>query len=352
MSAGHRSGASHEGVLSPEARSLYQKALRHDGPLTDDQGCPLSPESDHEPLQELLRLGLLNPEVGPPGTFAVKDPRQLAESASNNLQMEAADLLRRSISLHATLQELSLEYQAHTTGPEPGGSIEYVQGRGTINQLLETLLENASREMLTAQPGGGRAADALRIAIDRDMRFVQRGGTIRTIYQPGARYSNPTVDYVREITQAGCQVRTLDEAFAKLIVLDRKVAVVTVGGEENRDRAAFIRDEAVISYIVHVFSSQWERAIPFSGSHEIPRQVVSSMRQQIIRMMLQGAGHRTIARRLGLSERTLARHIAELREEHEVETLFQLGWKLARQQEGPMLPDASVLPLDWQKSYQ
>ncbi|GAA5004817.1 helix-turn-helix domain-containing protein [Kitasatospora paranensis] len=350
MSSERKSGG--EGsALSPGARALYLHALRTGGRLADhtardltDDAAEAAPGGDA--LQELLALGLLTPEVGPPGTFAIKDPRQLAESLSGDLQARAADLLLRSIALNTALHNLGPEYQAHTTGPEKGGAIEYVQGRGNINQLVATLLEGCTKEMLTAQPGGGRGVDALKIAIDRDMKFVQRGGTIRTIYQPSARYSNPTIEYVREVTQEGCQVRTLDEAFHKLIVLDREVAVVTVGGEENRDSAAFIRDEAVLSYIVGVFDSQWERAIPFTGVHEIPRAVVSSMRRQIIRLMLQGVGHRTIARRLGLSERTLARHIAELREEYEVETLFQLGWKLAQNAEGPMHLDASTLPLD------
>lgn len=61
----------------------------------------------------------------------------------------------------------------------------------------------------------------------------------------------------------------------------------------------------------------------------MPPEVLSRLRENILRMMLQGVGHRVIARNLGLSERTLARHIADLREEYAAETLFQLGWKLS-----------------------
>ncbi|MFF0292908.1 helix-turn-helix domain-containing protein [Kitasatospora sp. NPDC004615] len=321
-------------ALSPEARSLYVRAVQTGGRLTERDAGSLSPGQIAGPLQELLAIGLLQAEVGPSGTYAVKDPQQLAESLTLELQQEAGEILRRSVSIHHTLQDLNREYQSYISRPEAGGSIAYVQGRGNINQRLATLMANGAKEMLTAQPGGGRGEDALKIAIARDLKFVERGGTIRTIYQPSARYSNPTVSYVQAVTQEGCQVRTLDEAFAKLIVIDRQVAVVTVGDEENRDRAAFIRDDSVIDYIVGVFNSQWERAIPFTGDHGIPPLVVTRMRRQIVRMMLEGIAHRTIARRLGLSERTLARHIAEMREEYGVDTLFQLGWKLA-QTEGP-----------------
>ncbi|WP_159073133.1 hypothetical protein [Kitasatospora fiedleri] len=331
MSTERRNPAAAPG-LSPEARALYTRAVQSGGKLTGRHALPA--DRDDPALHELLDVGLLQPEVGPAGTYAVKDPQQLAEALSLGFQLEATRILHRSMATTQALQELHQEYLAYIAHPESGGAIEYVQGRGNINENLAAIMASASNEMLTAQPGGGRGEDALKIAIARDMEFVERGGTIRTIYQPSARYSNPTISYVQAVTQEGCQVRTLDEAFAKLIVIDRKVAVITVGDEQNRDRAAFVRDDAVIDYIVGVFHSQWERAIPFTGGHEIPPQVVSSMRKQIIRMMLEGIAHRTIARRIGLSERTLARHIAEMREEYGVETLFQLGWKIA-QAEGP-----------------
>ncbi|MFH8380108.1 LuxR C-terminal-related transcriptional regulator [Kitasatospora sp. NPDC018058] len=45
-------------------------------------------------------------------------------------------------------------------------------------------------------------------------------------------------------------------------------------------------------------------------------------------MLTQGLAQRAIATRLGLSERTVAGHIARLRERYDAETLFQLGWQM------------------------
>jgi hypothetical protein len=129
------------------------------------------------------------------------------------------------------------------------------------------------------------------------------------------------------MTSVGGQVRTLGEPFTRLIVVDRLIAVIPFDGDT--ERAAVVQDEAVVAYLVNQFDGCWERAIPFLGGNDVPPEVVSRLRANIIRMMLQGVGHRVIARSLGLSERTLARHIAELREEHDAETLFQLGWKMA-----------------------
>ncbi|MFF7994123.1 helix-turn-helix domain-containing protein [Kitasatospora xanthocidica] len=46
------------------------------------------------------------------------------------------------------------------------------------------------------------------------------------------------------------------------------------------------------------------------------------------RLLARGLTQRAIATRMGLSERTVAGHIARLRGQYDAETLFQLGWQM------------------------
>jgi DNA-binding NarL/FixJ family response regulator len=134
----------------------------------------------------------------------------------------------------------------------------------------------------------------------------------------------------------------LDEPYTRLIVIDRRVAVIPVA--DDLSLAAFIHDQAIINYLVEeVFERNWSRALDFDGDRAVPQHVVSRLRQTIIDLLLKGTNHRVIARRLGISERTLARHIAEMREEYNVDSLFQLGYVLARasQVEPPEPPPSS-----------
>ncbi|GAA3050696.1 hypothetical protein GCM10020229_72670 [Kitasatospora albolonga] len=309
--------------LSRTARALYLSAIQAGGRLTADGQEPTGPDA-----QELLDYGLFVRDLDTPGTLVAVDPERLSTSRSAAWRREAVQLLTRSAAFDDEIRELGDAYSELTRRADRGGSIEYVQGKVAINERLAALVENCSQELLTAQPGGGRRPETVRTAIERDMEVLRRGGTTRTIYQPSARYSSPTLEYVETMTQAGSQIRTLDEPFTILIVVDRKVAIIP--GSKDMTQAAFVRDEAVITYLIQSFESFWERAIPFQGSREVPPEVLSSLRRQIIRAMAQGIGHRVIARNLGLSERTLARHIAEMREDYGVDTLFQLGWRLAQ----------------------
>jgi hypothetical protein len=105
------------------------------------------------------------------------------------------------------------------------------------------------------------------------------------------------------------------------------VVVIPVQGDTQK--ATFISDTAVVGYLLENFERMWQRSSPFLGATEVPAEVITRMRTNILRMMIQGIGHRVIARNLGISERTLARHIADFREEYGSETLFQLGWRMA-----------------------
>lgn len=320
--------ANGRGQLSPEARALYKSVVQVQGRVVPAE----LGEADRPHLRELVDIGLLVPDVEDPGTLVAVDPKQLTAVLTAAWQRKALDLLSRAASLPGDLQELSHAYGAagsgtHASGAHGGGPIEHLHGKTEINRRLADLMDSSAEEVLSAQPGGGARSFPTEAAIALDVAMLRRGVSRRTLYQPSTRYSAPTREYVAAMTEAGGEVRTLGEPFTRMIIVDRLAAIIPISGDT--ERAAFIQDEAVIGFLVSLFENFWERGIPFQGGLEVPPQVLSRLRENILRMMLEGIGHRVIARNLGLSERTLARHIAELREEYDAETLFQLGWKLS-----------------------
>ncbi len=310
------------GVLSDDARALYRSVIRDNGRLVPE-------ESGHHgsaALRELTDIGLLVPDLDEPGVLIAVDPKQLSRGLSAAWQRKALDLLSRAVALPSDLQELA---EAFHIPEQAGGTIQYVRSKVLINQQLEQLMAGCSEELLSAQPGGPRPPEGLAGVIDRDLDALRRGVVLRTLYHPSTRYHTPTREFVAAITENGGRVRTLDDSYTRLLVIDRRTAVIPVAGDLNL--AAFIHDQAVINFLIdEVFERNWARGLDFDGSSTVPQQVISRLRQAIIDLLLKGTNHRVIARKLGISERTLARHIAELREEYNVESLFQLGYVLAR----------------------
>ncbi|MFD8482299.1 helix-turn-helix domain-containing protein [Kitasatospora sp. NPDC059673] len=317
-------------VLTAEARDLYLRVVRAGGQHPQSAADPVEAAA----LAELVGLGLLVPDTTEAGHLIAVDPTQLAAGLANTWQRQALDLLSRTISLPTEFHDL---FQAYHSPADLGGSIEYVRGKVLINQKIQQYVDSGMKEALALQPGGPRPPELLDATFERDLSSLSRGTTMRTIYHASTRYHQPTRDYVAKLTKAGGQYRTLDEPYGRLIVLDRRLAVIPVG--DDMGLAAFIHEPAIAAYLTDaVFEPSWNRALTFDGDRSVPQQVVSRLRQTIIELLLAGTNHRVIARRLGISERTLARHIAEMREDYNVDSLFQLGYVLAQASAASQLP--------------
>ncbi|MDH6138048.1 MULTISPECIES: helix-turn-helix domain-containing protein [Kitasatospora] len=324
----------HVDFVSAEAKALYLQVIAAGGTME------VEGEDLNAPCKELTELGLLVLSQGKPATMTATDPNRLAARLSSSWQKQALSLLSQAVAVPTAMQELNHAFQSLDRHIQEGGPVEHIHGLVEINQRVGVLLDSAEFELLTAQPGGSRRQSLLLLkgALEGDLSLVRRGVARRVLYHPSARYSAPTRQYVEAMTDAGAEVRTLEEPFSRLFVIDRRIAIIPFPGDT--EKAAFISDPAIVAYLLTSFEQMWERSIPFVGATEVPQEVISRLRVNILRMMTQGIGHRVIARNLGISERTLARHIAEFREEYDSETLFQLGWRMALNSSAPAYEEA------------
>jgi hypothetical protein len=149
------------------------------------------------------------------------------------------------------------------------------------------------------------------------------------MYQHSARRSAVTHRYVAAVTTLGAEVRTLDEFFNRIIVIDRRIAIIP--GASGPATALVIREPNLLAYLVDMFERTWERGRPFTnrGSAD-QRDIAHEQRQMTIRMLIEGHADPASAKRLGVSPRTYAGYIADLKEEFEAETRFQLGYTMGR----------------------
>jgi DNA-binding NarL/FixJ family response regulator len=207
-----------------------------------------------------------------------------------------------------------------------GSPLTEIRGLGSINQFLEAAVDDAEHELLTAQPAGARRAVILEQAVDRDLRALDRGVTMHTLYQHTARRSRATRDHVERILQHGARVRTLDEFFNRLIVIDRRLAVIPGG---SPDVAVAVHDANLVCYLADVFDRSWERATDYDErSVTSESDIAAEVRQLTVRMLIEGHSDPASAKRLGVSTRTYASYVAALKEEYGVETRFQLGFAM------------------------
>ncbi|MEV8594522.1 helix-turn-helix transcriptional regulator [Streptomyces sp. NPDC052012] len=209
-------------------------------------------------------------------------------------------------------------------------AITVLEGIDRINAALNLATAECRSEMLTVQPGGGRPADTLMEALERDQPLADRGVTIRTLYQHTARHSQSTLAYVDRISDGRIQVRTLEELIERLIIFDRAVAFIPAG--EDRRIALELRHPGLVRYLAMVFEQLWQRAVPLT--EDVPNDVdshgITGVQRSIAKLLIEGHVDEAIARRLGMNVRTCRAHIAKLAAALGSGSRAQLGYLIAR----------------------
>lgn len=321
-----RYGPEERRLLESTAGRLFSMAAANGRLKADDPRFEKDGEF-REALDLLLDIGLLVPN-GPGTEYIAVDPSTVQPRVVVPMSRRGADLLSESADWAEAFSALGQTFRRATRSDvEP---ISELRGIPQIDNFLQALVSDARQEILAAQPYGRRPADALAAAENRDLRALDRGVRMRTLYQHSARQSPATRDYVAEMTAHGAEYRTLDEFFKRLIIVDREVAVIP--GSEDHEVAVALRDKSLVAYLVDIFDRSWERARPFTG-HEARNEkaIADDVRAMTIRLLVEGHSDPASAKRLGVSTRTYAGYIAALKDEYGVQTRFQLGHAMGKQ---------------------
>ncbi len=319
--------------FSPDERALFEQASAHlfeaivdlGGLSTSDPR--IAPDAAERPAFDLLvELGLvlLDKESD---TWVPEDPSSVQSRVVSPLSQEGARLLEESSHWARAFGSLNQTWRRSPMSAIRG-PFTHIHDEA-IGPFLTGLVSECEEEMLTAQPQTGRDAQSLAAAALRDTQMLERGTKMRTLYQHSARRSSVTHKYVAAVTARGAEVRTLDEFFNRLLVFDRRIAVIP--GDDDLRVAIVIREPSVVAYLVDIFERSWERARPFTDRQSaMLRSIAAEQRAMTIRMLIEGHSDPVSAKRLGVSPRTYAGYVADLKTEYDAETRFQLGYTMGQ----------------------
>jgi hypothetical protein len=321
-----RFGPEDRAVFEARATELYDEIVAAGGMKADDPR--LSDDDAAVAFDLLVRLNLLalgtDDDVWQP-----VDPATAQAQVVTPLGAQGAELLHESAQWAKAFSGLLQTWRR--SSPVQRGPFTEISGGDAISAFLASAVADAEEELLTAQPQGMRNNAGLKATLDaaaqRDTAALERGVKMRTLYQHSARRSTGTQRYVAAVTARGAEVRTLDEFFNRIIVIDRRMALIPGAG--GPATALVIREPNLLAYLVDIFERSWERGQPFTNrGNAAQRDIAQEQRQMTIRMLIKGYADPASAKRLGVSPRTYAGYIADLKDEFEAETRFQLGYKM------------------------
>ena len=318
-------GPEDRAVFESRATDLFEEIVASGGIKDDDPR--ITEDAEFEAAFFLLvRLNLLVLDSTDQVWHAV-DPATVQAQVVAPLGAQGAELLQESSQWAQAFSGLAQSWRR--TSHSEGGPFTEIRGPEAISSFLAASVADAAEELLTAQPQGSRDGATLEAAARRDQAALERGVKMRILYQHSARRSSITHKYVAAVTARGAEVRTLDEFFNRIIVIDRRTAIIP--GSGGPATALVIREPNLLAYLVDIFERTWERGRTFTNrGSAAQRDIAQEQRQMTIRMLIEGHADPASAKRLGVSPRTYAGYIADLKEEFEAETRFQLGYTMGQ----------------------
>jgi sugar-specific transcriptional regulator TrmB len=274
-------------------------------------------------------------------THTPQRPRQYILAAPE-IAMEALILDREKELQHARgmmkdLHERAARHQQRV--PKP--MIELITNRDAASQVFNQLQATAQGEVLflvrppfliSSGPAPPPKADNITDARERGVRYR---GVVDSEYLalPGA------VEHVRADVRAGDAVRVVPKLPFKMVLADRRIALIPLDLESSSSEVLVVRSSALLDALYALFEKLWDGAVPISLSRRgletggaPPR--LPPGHEELLQLMAAGLNDKAIAHELGLSIRTLNRRILELTRSLNAKTRFQIGWRAARLVDG------------------
>lgn len=312
-------------LFTTAATQFYEEIVAHAGLSVDDRTIAEG-GARKAAFDLLVELGLVVEDQSGERWLPV-DPAAVQSRVVTPLGQEGARMIAESAAWAEAFSALSHSWRR---SPESvRGPFTEIRGVPAIIAFITSQVSEVEQELLTAQPQAGRDSRQLAEAIERETEALRRGVRMRTLYQHSARRNAVTHKYVAAVTAEGAEVRTLDEFFNRMIVFDRRIAMIP--GHDSLNMAVVIREPSIVAYLADIFERSWERARPFiNRDTTLLEDIAAEQRAMTIRMLIEGYADPAGAKRVGVSTRTYAGYVADLKEEFEVETRFQLGYVLGQ----------------------
>jgi sugar-specific transcriptional regulator TrmB len=310
------------GIEEDEERAYHILLMQHTATVEEVAArLSLSIRRTQPLLQRLEAKGLASHSPERPRRYIPARPE---------LAIEAL-IQQRQATLERTRSAIPLLKSLTANGPvmpEPLDLVEVITSRPALGQMLEQLQETVQREVFAFQR-------APMLYPDGHQKTVKEHIRIRSISDSTYLDMPGSLESLRRVVSMGEEARYSHALPMKMIVWDRRIAIVPLSIDNQQGPALLVRGSSLLDALCALFDLTWERSTPLafnlSGVLEEQRSEgrLSKSAEQAITLLAAGQNDKLIAHETGMSKATLNRRINELMQHFNARTRFQLGWRAA-----------------------
>lgn len=310
--------------ISPEEQKVYETLLENPGSAVADivRRARVAKPAALRVLKALQAKGMANrlPERTP--RYFPTPP----EVAMDLLMTKKQDELRRA---SVVAQRWQGKLRPASVEEQP---IEIISGREAIMRRFQHIHRSSRREIVCLERPPYVVSATYHYA-DVQKHAMARGVGLRTIIDTSVLEIPGKLESLQRNVASGERIRILPRMPMKLLIADRRLALVPLTLEQARDIALVLRPSLLLDALCELFEIMWDRGTPFGTAavsaprSDRTRRAVDADR--LVSLLAAGMNDKSIAQEFGISARTLERRILDLLTNLDSRTRFQAGWQAA-----------------------
>nr|WP_264085103.1 LuxR family transcriptional regulator [Kibdelosporangium phytohabitans] len=274
-----------------------------------------------EILQSLHTKGLIT-RVAPHEQRYVPTPPDVAFGPLLLRGQESLEWARNAVA------ELVEEYRGGARRRDPSQLVEVVSGKAAIRQQAVQLQLNAKFETRWFCRAGHVAMPSSENT--EQFEAQARGVRYRVLYERELLEEPGMIESVAAGVRHGEEARSVATLPVRLGIADDSIALcplVPYGDGVTEPTAALVRESNLLTALIALFESYWERASPLLVDQ--PDRVETDERF-LLSLLVSGVTDKAIATQLQVSQRTVQRRISDLMRRANAHTRMQLAWEVSR----------------------
>ena len=323
-------------AAAKRSRVLYQALLTRPGLSPAELGRRFGwDERDvAQALAGLARLGMASPAQQDPDGWVAQSTSAVFRSLFGGPSSDLGRLVQELGRLQESAAEVLESHHDAYAGRLLQADVNAVVGAAEMDLVLDEAAESARSSVVMLHPGRTPSPEALEAGLIRERGLRARGVRVQTVLLESALQLPRMYAYLREVDGLGAEARIAQTLPLRLIVVDEALAIAATppsllpDGQEAG--AVVIRSTPVVAVLRELFGHYWDTSAAFLGVPPTREGEPSQRRRDLLRMLASGLTDEVIARRLGVSERTVRRLVSELSGELGAASRFQAGVKAAR----------------------
>ncbi|PSL47152.1 sugar-specific transcriptional regulator TrmB [Saccharothrix carnea] len=267
-------------------------------------------------IGNLVEAGLATRLPGRPVRY-VPAPPQVALDALTTRRAEQLDRLR------GVTRDLAARYEEAPRGGS-GDLVELIEGGPAVCHHIAQIQLAARQEVLLIDCppylGGVPERNV------EELQGLRRGVVYHTIYHMPMLHDRARLAEISTYIEAGEDARTLPGVHMKMMIADRRVALIPLSFEMSETGSRIlVHRSPLLDALIACFDMLWERAAPIGaalrGGHRD---------KELLTLLASGMKDAAIMRSLGITQRTMTRRMSALLEELGAATRLQAGLQANR----------------------